>query len=79
MSPAVYIQNNFSKKKIRTAKRMSNGLDPDQNRHSVGPDLGQNFLQRYQQATIDVTNRERIEITIVITGLEETQIFSVKM
>ena len=25
---------------------MSNGLDPDQDRHSVGPDLGPNCLQR---------------------------------
>ena len=25
---------------------MSNGLDPDQDRHSVGPDLGPNCLQK---------------------------------
>ena len=25
---------------------MSNGLDPDQDRHFVGPDLGPNSLQR---------------------------------
>ena len=25
---------------------MSNGLDPDQDRHSVGPDLGPIYLQR---------------------------------
>ena len=25
---------------------MSNGLDPDQDRHVVGPDLGPNCLQR---------------------------------
>ena len=25
---------------------MSNGLDPDEDRHSVGPDLGPNSLQR---------------------------------
>ena len=25
---------------------MSNGLDPDQDRHCVGPDLGPNCLQR---------------------------------
>ena len=25
---------------------VSNGLDPDQDRHSVGPDLGSNCLQR---------------------------------
>ena len=26
--------------------RVSNGLDPEQDRHSVGPDLGPNYLQR---------------------------------
>ena len=26
--------------------RVSNGLDPDQERHFVGPDLGPNCLQR---------------------------------
>ena len=26
--------------------RVLNGLDPDQDRHSVGPDLGPNCLQR---------------------------------
>ena len=26
--------------------RVSNGLDPDQDQHSVGPDLGPNCLQR---------------------------------
>ena len=30
---------------------MSNSLDPDQARHYVGPDLGQNCLQSYQQKT----------------------------
>ena len=25
---------------------MSNSMDPDQDRHSVGPDLGPNYLQR---------------------------------
>ena len=31
---------------------MSNGLDPDQDQHSVGPDLGPNCLQRLLTATI---------------------------
>ena len=30
---------------------MSNGLDPDQDRHSVCPDLGQTFCKGYQQTT----------------------------
>ena len=28
---------------------MSNSLDPDQDRHSVGPDLGQTVCKGYQQ------------------------------
>ena len=31
---------------FRNTKRESNGLDPDQDHHSVGPDLGLNRLQR---------------------------------
>ena len=31
---------------------MSNSLDPDQARHFVGPDLGPNCLQIYQQMTL---------------------------
>ena len=30
---------------------VSNGLDPDQDRHCVGPDLGPNYLQRSRLAT----------------------------
>ena len=26
--------------------KVANGLDPDQDRHSVGPDLGPNYLQK---------------------------------
>ena len=36
----------FSKHAFRNTIRVSNGLDPDQDRHSVGPDLGPNCLQR---------------------------------
>ena len=37
---------NFSKNSFRNIFRVSNGLDPDQDRHNVGPDLGPNCLQR---------------------------------
>ena len=37
----------FSKKNIlRTLYRVSNGLDPGQEKHSVSPDLGPKCLQR---------------------------------
>ena len=36
----------FSKNSFRNTIRVSNSLDPDQDLHSVGPDLGPNCLQR---------------------------------
>ena len=35
----------FSKNSSRNTISVSNGLDPDQERYSVGPDLSQNRLQ----------------------------------
>ena len=47
---------------------MSNGLDPDQNRRSVGPDLDSNCLSR---VTADVKShgysRERVKCKIAVT------------
>ena len=40
------ISSKLTLKKIRNTIRVSNGLDPDQDKHSVGPDLGPNCLQR---------------------------------
>ena len=36
----------FLEKKIRSTIRVSNSLDPDQDRQNVGPDLGPNCLHR---------------------------------
>ena len=36
----------FSTNIFKNTLRVSNSLDPDQDRHSVGPDLGPNCLQR---------------------------------
>ena len=42
-----FFQNELlKKKKIRKTNRVSNNLDLDQDRQSVGPDLGPNRLQR---------------------------------
>ena len=40
-NPTFFLKNSFS-----NTIRLSNSLDPDQDRHSVGPDLGANCLQR---------------------------------
>ena len=39
-------QNYFFQKKIQEHYQSVNSLDPDQDRHSVEPDLGPNSLQR---------------------------------
>ena len=36
----------FSKNSFRNTIRVSNGLDPDQDQHSVEPDLEPNCLQK---------------------------------
>ena len=41
-----------SKISFRNTIRVSNGLDPDQDPHSVGPGLGPNVCKVYQQMTI---------------------------
>ena len=39
---------------------MSNSLDPDQDRHSVDPDLGQTVWDGYQQTTKVAASKERV-------------------
>ena len=50
LSSADFFQNQFFhkffKNTIKLSVSLSNCLDPDQDRHSVGPDLGLNCLQR---------------------------------
>ena len=49
----------FSKNSFRYTVKMSNGLDPDQDRRSVGPDPGPNCLQRLSaDDIIDATSME---------------------
>ena len=47
-----FIKSPFSKSAFRNAIRESNSLDPDQARQNVGPDLGPNCLQGYQQTKL---------------------------
>ena len=41
-----FSKSTFSKNSFRNTSRVSNSLDPDQDRGSVGPDLGPKYLQR---------------------------------
>ena len=43
----IFSKLTFSKHSFRNTIRVSNSSDPDQDRQSVGPDLGPNCLQRY--------------------------------
>ena len=40
-----FLKLSFSKNSFRNTIRVLNSLDPDQDRHFVGPDLDQNCLQ----------------------------------
>ena len=42
----------FSKSSFGNAIKVSNSLDPDQDQHSVGPDLCPNCLQRFQRSPL---------------------------
>ena len=46
LSSADFLKINFSKHSSWNNIRVLNGLDPDQDPHSVCPDLGPNCLQR---------------------------------
>ena len=45
-SAAFFSKSIFSENSVRNTIRLSNSLDPDQDRYLVGPDLGPNCLQR---------------------------------
>ena len=46
LSSAHFFQKYFFQKIFGNMIRVSNGLDPDLDRHFAGPDLGPNYLQR---------------------------------
>ena len=50
----------FKKNYFRNTIRKSNRLDPDQDRHSVSPDLAPNCFKDYQQMTKVAVRMETI-------------------
>ena len=52
---------------------MSNCLEPDQDRHSVGPDLGANCLQKlsenFSRPSLPLAKKDLSTITIKYAGL----------
>ena len=57
----VQIQLTFSKRSFRNTIRVSNGLDPDQDRCSVDPHLGLNCLQRFSADDKVAASRQELE------------------
>ena len=47
----IFFKINFFINSFRNTIRVSNSLDPDQELHSVSPDLGQTVCKDYQQTT----------------------------
>ena len=54
----IFSKSTFLKNSFRNTIRVSNSLDPDQARHSVGPDLGPNCLQKL---SAEDTRRYRVK------------------
>ena len=53
--------NTFFKKSIKNAINLSNSLDPDHDRHFVGPDQGPNCLQKLStDEKIVITGRKMV-------------------
>ena len=58
-----FSKSTFLKNSFRNTIRVSKSLDPGQDRHSVGPDLGQNSLHRL---LADDTIRQRVKYAVLI-------------
>ena len=64
LSSADFFQNYlFKQNSFRNTIRVSNGLDPDQDGHSVGPDLGRNCWLRYSADDIQNSYNSRFTFT----------------
>ena len=62
LSSAVFFQNHLFRKIISGIQiRVSSSFDRDQGRHSVGPDLGPNCLQRL---SADDTSKQRVKVDV---------------
>ena len=61
----------FFEKYFRNTIRVSNSLDPDQARRSVGPDLGPNCLKRL---SADDTRRQRVNESVADNQCQEDKV-----
>ena len=56
----------FSQNSFRNTIRVSNGLDPDQDQHGVGPDLSLNSLQRLSPDDKVATSKHRVMVFVFL-------------
>ena len=61
LSSADFFKSTFSTITYRSTIRVSNILYPDQDRHSVGPDLGPTVCKVYQQKRKVAPSKERVK------------------
>ena len=61
-SPKFFKKLTFSKNSTRN----TNGLDPDQDRHFVSPDLDPNCLQMLSMDDISPTSKERVSFHVFL-------------
>ena len=63
----IFSKSTFSKKYFRNTIRVSNNLDPDQVRHSIGPDLGPNCSQRLSAGRQKVNPTLYLSVTTLVS------------
>ena len=63
----IFFQNLLLKKSFRNTIRVTNGLDPDQDRPYVGPDLGPNCLQSLSAE--DKLQLAKYELTLKVPNM----------
>ena len=75
----IFFKLTFSRNYFGNTIRVFNRLDPDQDRHFVGPDLGQTVSKGYQQMTTRRWQAKSKDISVESSGYEsfhdENQIY----
>ena len=66
----------FSKNSSRNTISVPNGLDTDQDRQNVGPDLGQNCLVRLSADEKVTASKERVKRVVLTIGAKSTVILT---
>ena len=66
LSSAAFFKDNFSKNYFRNTIRVSSSLNPDQERRSVGHDLGTTLRIGHQQMTKVASCTERVNMLNLI-------------